>query len=63
MNENEKTMTPQAEELFRKKFEAYKEVLDKDGPEAAWNALMDGYHVGKFFEAFQAHLDRPEVFL
>ena len=27
------------------------------------HALMDGYHVGKFFEIFQAHLDQPEDFI
>ena len=43
MNDNKQKMTPQAEEMFRKKFEAYKAVLDERGPEAAWDALMDGY--------------------
>ena len=27
------------------------------------HALMDGYHVGKFFETFQEQLDQPEEFL
>ena len=43
MGDNNPQMGLQAEEMFRKKFEQYKAVLDKEGPQAAWDALMEGY--------------------
>jgi predicted ArsR family transcriptional regulator len=43
MADNEPKMGPAAEDMFRKKFATYKTVLDKDGPQAAWDALMEGY--------------------
>jgi predicted ArsR family transcriptional regulator len=43
MGENGPKMSPEAEEMFREKFVSYKAVLDKDGPEVAWNTLMEEY--------------------
>jgi len=30
-------------EMFKKKFETYKSIMDKDGEQKAWDTLMEGY--------------------
>jgi len=30
-------------EMFKKKFETYKNIMDKDGEQKAWDTLMEGY--------------------
>jgi predicted ArsR family transcriptional regulator len=47
--------------MFREKFSSYKAALDKRGPEAAWDALMEGYperqrqNMGPFIEKMSLH--------
>jgi hypothetical protein len=52
-----------AKDIFRKKFETYRKVLDQSGEKAAWDALFQGYperqkaNMGKMIEGrslFQA---------
>ncbi len=43
-------------DMFRKKFETYRKILDESGEKAAWDALFEGYperqrqHMGAFIE-------------
>ena len=30
-------------EMFKKKFETYKKIMDDDGEQKAWDTLMEGY--------------------
>ena len=30
-------------EMFKKKFETYKAIMEKDGEKKAWDTLMEGY--------------------
>ena len=43
-------------ELFRKKFETYKKIMDEEGEQKAWDTLFEGYperqkaHMGQFID-------------
>jgi len=43
-------------ELFRKKFETYKKIMDEEGEQKAWDTLFEGYperqkaHMGTFID-------------
>ena len=45
-----------AMEIFKKKFETYKKIMDKEGEQKAWDTLMEGYperqkqNMGRFID-------------